>query len=230
MSRLNFNHNIRVKNKRRGVAEIISTLLLVMVTVVGSSSIIFFLNDGFVSSGVAASESLDSSTPSLKLVSYDARDSYDLLGVDNLNNTNPTDGILCGLCSGWPDSLPAESGTEFVIIQVRNNSIDPVFLHDLTINGIEHEWDPSASGPLVLSESLPTGNYPASGTFSIFDPRDSQRTLFDNNEIESGDTVNILIKLDSQMPDISLGKGIRILVDEGELGLIEFVIYGGEAR
>ena len=61
-------------SKRRAVAEVISSLLLVAITVVGAVLLTTFLDETFVagSSSIAGSETV---ARSLQLLKYDARDS-----------------------------------------------------------------------------------------------------------------------------------------------------------
>jgi hypothetical protein len=49
-------------------------------------------------------------------------------------------------------------------------------------------------------------------------------------EIQSGQTVNLLIKLGPDDQDISLSKGIRVFLNIGGMHPAEFVIESGNAR
>jgi flagellin-like protein len=203
--------------KRRGVAEIIGTLMLMSITVVGASILTYFVNDSFNTQAQSATATLDTTTGQIKLIAYDTRDSADLLGITNADN-NPAslsgERKLCGeSCVANPDDLPLNGGTEFFVIQFTNNSINSIFLHSLQLNYVIHDWD-----------SQPIG-YPHDGKFSILtiSPSAIQAT----NEIQSGQTVNLLVKLDSTVPDVSLSKSMRVLLNIGENQPVEFLIESG---
>ena len=72
------------------------------------------------------------------------------------------------------------------------------------------------------------GNYPHDGKFSILPISSTVQSV--NNEIQSGKTVNLLIKLGSDDQDISLSKGIRVLLNIGDVHPVEFLIESGNAR
>ena len=74
--------------KKRAVAEVISSLLLVAITVVGAVILTTFLDEAFISGGLAASGS-DNTIKTIKLIKYDSRDGGNLMGYTNLNNTSP---------------------------------------------------------------------------------------------------------------------------------------------
>jgi hypothetical protein len=70
------------------------------------------------------------------------------------------------------------------------------------------------------------GSYPHDGKFSIL----STNIQSTNNEIQSGQTVDLLIKLGSNSPDILLNKGIRVFLNLGDMYPAEFLIESGNAR
>jgi len=215
---------------RRGLADAISTMLLVMVTVAGSSTLIYFLNDGFVSGNIGTAESMNSGTISLKLLSYDARDSSALLKVSTIGNY--LDQKLCGMsCSTNPNFIPANNGTEFIVFQIKNDSVDTVFLEQIFVNNVEHVWDFKTSGiELDGSANNNSGKYPTNGKFSLFETGQGPFIQYPGNKIQAGDTVNIIVKLDSELQDISLSKGIKLQLDVGKTSLTDFIIMSGEAR
>ncbi len=52
----------------------------------------------------------------------------------------------------------------------------------------------------------------------------------ENYQIQSGQIVNLLIKLGPDDPDIPLNTGIRILLDTGGVQPVEFMLVSGDAR
>ena len=217
--------------KRRAVAEVISSLLLVAITVVGAVILTTFLDESFISGGLTAAGS-DSTTKTIKLIKYDSRDGSNLMGF-NLNNTIPTDQSLCrNSCAANFDESPLTNGTEFIVIQVRNQSVNPIFLHNIWLSNATHSWDPNtASVPLdMTADTSFDGEYPNDGTFSILSEDVSDLMQKNDNEIESGQTVNLLIKLDTTNPDIALSKTIRAQFNIGANQLAEFLIESGGAQ
>ena len=220
--------------KRRAVTEIISTMMLMGVTVSGASTLAYFMNDAFVSGTLGTATTLDSSSLNIVLLAYDTRDSSSLLtvsGVDNQYN-----GFLCGsgigtTCSGNVDDIPANGGTEFIVFQIQNNNLDSIFLEDIFLNGVNYSWDPLTSlRPLSILGPLSNGDYPSDGTFSILPVGPGPTTQGENTEIQSGQIVNILLKLSSTEPDIELNKGLRILINAGGIQPVEFLLESGDAR
>jgi len=231
--------NSRLKN-RRGVSEIISTMMLMGITIVGAVILTFFMNDAFINGNLASASSLNSSSENIFLLAYDTRDSYSLLTLLNVDNENLINKFLCGghavtgTCGDSPNTIPDSGGTEFIVLQIQNSGFDTIFLEDITINNIVHSWDASTSG-IILDASndyLASTNrvYPADGMFSILPISDTPILQNDSIQIQSGQTVNLLIKLGPADSDIQLNKGLRILLDTGGMHPTEFFIETGDAR
>ncbi len=219
--------------QRRAVTEIISTMMLMGVTISGATTLTYFVNDSFVNGNLDSIETSDSSK-NIFLLAYDTRDSYSLLTL--LNVDNDSTGFLCRVtCNVSPaNSIPENGGTEFIVLQIQNSGFDTIFLEDIAINNIVHSWDASTSG-ITLDASdnyLASTNreYPADGMFSILLVGSNPIIQNENIQIQSGQTVNLLIKLDSMEPDIQLNKGLRILLDTGGIHPTEFFIETGDAR
>jgi hypothetical protein len=231
--------NSRLKN-RRGVADVISTMMLMAVTVTGASTLTYFMNDAFVSGNLGTISTLDSSSLNLLLLAYDTRDSSTLLKLIDVDNdiTNGIDfdtgePVLCGItCSVLPNAIPESGGTEFIVLQIQNNGLNPIFLEDIGLNNVIHTWDSSTSGMQLdaSTNDLIGGKYPSDGKFSILPIGTSPIIQNSSIEIQNGGAVNILIKLGLNDPDILLGKGITVSFDVGNPHLVEFLIDSGDAR
>lgn len=215
--------------KRRGISELIATLMLLGITTVGS----VFLASVVYGSGLQntpTSSNLQSSY-SVKLTGYDTRDSTDLLGITTLDNK--FDKKLCtASCQGSADNVPqsASPGTEFIILQVRNISTETVFLKGIQINGVLHTWDQNTSGKtLDASNNDATGKYPSNGKFSIVGTNNLvQKT---ESRLDSDEEVRLVIKLDDSISsDISLTKPIITSINFGGIRESENVILSGEIR
>ncbi|HSA77081.1 MAG TPA: hypothetical protein VLE02_06015, partial [Nitrosarchaeum sp.] len=93
-----------------------------------------------------------------------------------------------------------------------------------------HFWDIQTSGIALntLQDISSGGNYPSDGMFSIIPNSSTIQSI--SNEIKSGETVNLLIKLGDDDSDILLNKGIRVFLNIGSINLVEFLIESGNAR
>ena len=216
--------------KRRGIADIISTMLLMGLTVTGATTLTYFVNDSFVSGNLATASSLNTATKSVQLLAYDTRDSTTLLQLSNLDNE--LDQKLCGdSCTiSFSDKLPANGGSEFIMIKIKNNGINSIFLENIQLNNVLHTWDSQTSGATLntVQDLSSGGNYPHDGKFSILSISSTVQSA--SNEIPSGKTVNLLIKLGPDDQDILLNKGIRVLLNIGGMHPAEFLIESGNAR
>ena len=228
-----FNSQLEKKStlcKRRGVADIISTMLLMGLTVTGATTLTYFVNDSFVSGNLATASSLNTATKSVQLLAYDTRDSTTLLQLYNLDNE--LDQKLCGVsCTiSFSDKLPSSGGSEFIMIKIKNNGINSIFLENIQLNNVVHTWDSQTSGAYLntIQNLSSGGNYPHDGKFSILPISSNLQSA--NNEIQSGKTVNLLIKLGPDDQDILLNKGIRVLLNIGDMHPAEFLIESGNAR
>ena len=234
MSKLEKNKNFCLR-KRRAVADIISTMLLMAVTLTGATTLTYFVNDGFVSGNLGTVSTLDSSSLNVLLLAYDTRDSSSLLMIPDVDNENIVNSFLCGAtCSVTPNMIPENGGTEFIVMQIQNNGIDPIYLEDVFLNNVNHSWDSSTSGVQldVSVNDLGSTNrsYPADGKYSILSVGDSPIIQNENIQIQNGQKVNLLIKLGSDDSDISLNKGIRVLLNTGAVQPVELLIESGDAR
>jgi hypothetical protein len=231
---MKYTKNTHLKN-RRGVADIISTMMLMAVTVTGASTLTYFMNDAFISGNLGTVSSLDSSSLNLLLLAYDTRDSSSLLTLNFVDNENVVNSFLCGVtCSVNAHEIPRATpgGTEFIVLQIQNNGLNSIFLEDVGVNNVFHSWDSLTAGiQLDASTSDPlSGKYPADGMFSILSVNSLPIVQKDSTEIQNGEIVNILVKLGPDDSDIDLNKGIHVSFDTGGNHLTEFLIDSGDAR
>jgi len=229
--------------KKRAVAEVISSLLLVVITVAGAFLIASFLGESFVASSMSVVSSADTSTNTIKLRAFDTRDGNDLMNplyniVNRDSFLDPIDGYLCrdGVLSGCAplaNKSPANFGTAYVVIQIENRGINPIWLSDVYLDNVGHTWD-STTGGVTLNGSvnpdLGTGAVPHDGMFSILPADITVTTQNIDSQITEGKTVNLVIKLDRDNPDIPLSKTIRVQLNIGANQLQEFLIESGGAQ
>jgi len=224
--------------KKRAVSEVISSLLLVVITVAGAFLVASFLGESFVTSGMSIVTSTDTTTKSIQLRAFDTRDGIDLFGYLGLDNSAVSDGYLCreGTDSGClpiADKSPANFGTEYVVIQIQNRDINPVWLTHVYLDNVGHTWDSTTAGVDLdgsLDPNLPTSTVPHDGTFSILPADITDLTQQIDNQITEGQTVNLVVKLDIINEDIPLSKTIRVQLNIGSNTLQEFLIESGGAQ
>lgn len=227
-----YNSFLKIRSRRRAITDIIGTLSLLMVTVVGSVTLTYFMNDAFVNGdlgGAATSTSATQNSKSLELLSYDARDSSNLFEISSLDNIN--NGILCGVsCAANSNQIPKNDGTEFLILEIKNPNFNPVFVHDVYLNNVEHTWEKETGGNLLDADVFDSsGNsYPRDGKFSIIPS--SSLIQFSENIIESGEYARIVIKLGVDDEDISLNDAVLVRINSGSMISTEFLIFGGSTR
>ena len=234
MNQNNFKFQIGKPTQRRGVAEVISSLLLVAITVAGAVILTSFLDESFVSGSLAVTSGTDTAIKTIHLTAYDTRNGNRLMGsIDYaLNNTN-TQAMrqLCRASCTGVDASPENDGSNFMIIQIQNRSINPIYVKDIILDGVAHSWDAdtSSKGLNFAASDSSGGLYPSNGEFSVLS-NDITDTNQGDNQIEGGQTVNLLIKLDTNNADIELSKTMRVQVNIGANSLSNFLIETGDTR
>ena len=218
---------IKRKNKR-AVSEVVATLLMVTITVIGAVMLsVYFQNSGFVGIGNSFNPTyLESQTPpSLKITGYDTRDNSALFGISNLDNKNSGSIICTKSCNVTPNATPAQSGTEFIVLKVKNDGTNSYVVRDILINDVDHLWDGTNTGTLLN----PSSNYPNAGNFRIIDSKTDLN--FRSNEIKSGQEKLLIIKLSQNVMinnnDISYNMPLKV-VFTGSIKAPTFVVYSGD--
>jgi len=174
----------RSKNlKRRAVAPIIATLLLVAIAVVGGS-IIFVFSQGFFSSTQV------SGAPQIELVKIFG---YDLRDVSPMKVHNGLD-IDPGNCCGVADGI--KNPDERITIYIQNNSINPVTISELRFGGVVYQY--TTYPKLGNFKADPIG--PQQGEYVIMTgpngKNDGDIRLEGSPTIQPGGVVTLLLDLD----------------------------------
>ncbi len=213
---------------RRGISELIGTLLLLGITTTGSVFLATIVQGSGLASIQGSSVTPVSPPYSIRLVGYDTRDGADLMNLSTLDNKS--DKKLCtNSCSLAPNNIPANDGTDFIAIQIKNVSPNPVFIRSIQVNGITHDWDSQTGGNTFdASADNLLGNYPLNGRFSLVSSNGVQKS---DNKIVDDEEVRLVVKLSEDFAsDISLSKPIQVLVDFGGTRATEFVVLSGDAK
>jgi len=235
-------------SKKRGVSEVIATILLLGITVVGAAMLSISIQDSDIGNVAQFSPtvgSTGSTSASIKLMGYDTRDTQPgepLAGISGLENIFNGTGQLCTVtCDPLKDDLPLVTptvgGTEFIILEIKNMALQNITVRGVVINDLSHTWDTVQPGTcLDLTSNLPAGNYPASGTFSFLVPDTSCTSLwrqFISNVLSSGAEVTILVKLSSVLGapnDIPLNTPLRVSMDTEKQDFDKFLILSGSMK
>lgn len=240
----NFNPVLR---PRRGVSEVIATVILLGITVAGAAMASIYIQDSNiadVSSMMPSIGSAGSTVSAIKLFSYDTRDTPSgevLARIPGLENNNPdplvTPGFLCtNSCIGNEDKLPTDAidpGTEFIVFTIKNIGLDFVTLRGITINDESFSW--ANSGACL---DLPGGSYPVGGTFTFVreesppGPCDAAGfwEQLSSNVLLPGAEATLVVKLSSTLgggSDLALNTPLRIKMDTEKVDLETFLIIVG---
>ena len=225
----------KTPRKRRAGAEVIASVLLVAITVVGAVILTTFLDETLLASGTTG-ESQETAIKTVRLLAYDGRDSVSLMNIQDLNNdfNNWVNGTTAA--TNDPNDPPVDGGSEFVVMQIQNQASKSIFIKNLNLNGVDHPWDSTTAGIAVDATTGQTG-FPVDGTFSIL-PAEPDNLLItsgnaiqnDSTEVDSGATVNIIVKLGTDDIDYDLDQSIRVLMNIGAPSPVDFIIQAGGAQ
>ena len=165
----------------RAVAQVIATLLMVAIAVVGGS-IIFVFSQGFYN------QAQISGTPTIELVKilgYDARDVQFL---------NAHDGIAMVLDGSDPVD-PQKNIGERVTVFVKNDSVNQVFFTEIRLGGTEYTY---VTGTLTAHDAG-VGEVPTDGEYSVLT---AFATILEDNTavLEPGQDSTVLIQLNDNYP------------------------------
>ena len=171
----------------RAVAQVIATLLMVAIAVVGGT-IIFVFSQGFYN------QAQISGTPTIELVKilgYDARDVQFL---------NAHDGIAMVLDGSDPVD-PQKNIGERVTVFVKNDSVNQVFFTEIRLGGTEYTY---VTGTLTAHDAG-VGEVPTDGEYSVLT---AFATILEDNTavLEPGQAATVLIQLNDNYP---IGRDIQ---------------------
>ncbi len=199
-----------------------------------------FVSEGFFQGVNQNPSGTEASSDSLQLTGFDTRDSDKLINVGSLDNK--FDKLLCAKSNtvecinvvADKDKIPKDDGTEFITLKLRNADINSVFLRNIQVNNILHEWDEgTASEQLDASLSGFAGTkYPRAGFFSIIPSpeRPNSEKQFASQEVRGDEEVRVIIKLSENLSDIKMWDSMLIVVNFGGSQPAEFIVTSGDAK
>jgi len=218
------------RSSKRGISEIIGSLILMGITVTGgllvwtllqgNEQLTFSLDEIEISPIVIAQ---------LKVTGYDTRDDNNLYGITGLNNQlQPTTAalVLCTTCGvGFVDN-------EFIILKIRSDNDEAVFINGIHINEVEHVFDTAQSSTSTFTVGT---DAPTTGKFIIISGSNGSIIQETGSAIPIGGEKRIVIRLsDSITPNdptgttgIALNSQLRVIIDSSVETVQELLIPAG---
>lgn len=176
-------------SKKRGVAPVIATLLLIAIAVVGGT-IIFTFSQGFFSSAQI------SGAPTIEAITVLGHDSR---GVTQLQSH---DGNSMAINSGGNANSQKEFD-ERIAVYIRSDSAQAITISSLTFGGTVYNYT-TITGNTLTDWNDAVDLVP--GTYAILTRSPDSILSFEAPTIQAGQTVTFLIDLDS---DLRVGRGIQ---------------------
>ena len=198
-----------MNKSRRAVSEIIGSLVLLAITVVGGIAAFAFVSDSGVMQSINEEviESTKTASKAVKIIGFDTRDGNDLSGITSLDNDG--DGVLT-------------TGTDFIVVKIRNTTTSFVLINNVHINEVKHVFNGTET--TIDSSTL---EIPDPGNFAIISS--SAAVTFESAKVNQGQDVRLIIALDSSIDDIKLTEGIRIDISASD-DIDRSIIPAGTAR
>ncbi len=163
--------------KRRAVAPVIATLLMVAIAVVGGT-IIFVFSQGFFS------QSQISGTPtieSVKILGYDARD---------VANLEAHDGQVMTVL-GSDNNVQGKNVGEYVVVYLKNDSVGQIQFSEIRLGGGIYQY--------INPGTIPAFSAGTGGNYAVLSNNTDSITA-QAGVAEPGETVGILFELDDNFP------------------------------
>jgi len=199
-----FEKSGKYRSTHRAVAEVIATLLLVAIAIVGGS-IIFVFSQGFFNN------SQISGTPQIELVKilgYDARD---------VTNLEAHDGQTMSVVSSDPNT-PGKNVGERIIVYVKNDSVQQILFSEVRLGGTVYQYN--------TVDPIPVFTAGTGGNYGILN--NSTHMTTDPIGIDpAGKTVGIIFELNDNFP-IGRDTQFRLTTTNGGV-LIGTVVMGQNA-
>jgi len=215
--------------QRRAVSEVIVSLLLLAITVVGGLLVFGLVSSNDSISGLEGNiEEAGKRGTAVKAIGFDTRNGCNLAGIAVLDN-------VINNCQDAPPDLDglklctvscSSNNEDKIVIKIRNTSIGTLTIHALFVNEIAHTFDTNNNGV-----TLAANNLPSAGEFSIIS--DSADVKFSSPQFLAGQDARLIIKLDSTVngsANIELTEGIRIDIQASDFDPVRFIIPAGSVR
>ncbi len=215
--------------RRRAVAPIIATLLMVAIAVVGGI-LIFVFAQGFFTDTSIQGPTIDS----LEIFGYDARDVGNVgtpLCAAATSLATHFGTCITGVTAAADNKL---SEGDMILVYVRNTGAKTVSIDSIRMLGTDYTLDTDAAG--VDFASGATGE-PDEALFSVLDPVEA---LLDGTAgvgdslgtglIEPGQEATIAIKYDGSSGKVKQSRNIQIVLNTGNGATFTATIVNGVVR
>ncbi len=172
-----FEKSGKYRSHHRAVAEIIATLLLVVIAVVGSSIILAFSQEFFSHPQISGTPTIEL----VKILGYDARD---------VTNLEAHDRQTMSVVSSDPNT-PGKNVGERIIVYVRNDSVQQILFSEVRLGGEVYQYN--------TVDPIPVFTAGTGGNYGILN--NSTHMTTDPIGIDpSGKTVGIIFELNDNFP------------------------------
>jgi len=189
-------------NSRHGaVAEIIATLMLVAIAVVGGTIIFVFSQGFFAQTQISGTPTIES----VMILGYDARDVVNLIAAD---------GFAMTVASGDPNTLGKNVG-ERVLVYLRNDSVERILFSEVRLGGEVYQYN--------TVNPIPVFTPGTGGTYGIM--TNSTHMITDQaGVVKPGETVGIIIDLNDNFP-VGRDTQIKLTTTNGAV-IVDTVVMG----
>jgi flagellin-like protein len=198
--------NMPKMQKRKAVAPIIATLLLVAIAVVGGIIVFVWASGMFGSTAGTALPTAES----IQLIGYDARDTTNLSGIALIDNTAS-------------NSLTADgtSSSEYIVLKVRNTGTASMLIDEVSIMGVSHVWDTATDNEV-----------PETGEFMLYDGITGDQTADKGStSIAAGEDARIVVHLgDLPADSVSIGRNLQFKVKTEQGSSFNFFLVTGQSE
>lgn len=230
-----------LKKGRRAVSEIIATLMLMGITVVGGVLAMTVIGN-FREDVTGTTGTVIGVPAALEIAGYDTRNGRALSNIGGFHNDNlipPSNKYLCTTsCSGTPDEKPTLGGTDFIVLHVRNAGVEAVTLSTIYLmdDQVTHSWDSTTAGRDLYGAS--PGDFPDDGKYSIVSMTSTTPPIQQRSDtvIAGGETVRIIVKLSSSISNsgttanLDIDETIKIILTTEDGQSFEFKIFAGSVQ
>ncbi len=138
-----FEKSGKYRSHHRAVAEVIATLLLVVIAAVGGSIILAFSQEFFSNPQISGTPTIEL----VKILGYDARD---------VANLNAHDGQTMSVVSSDPNTLGKNVG-ERIIVYVKSDSVEQILFSEVRLGGEVYQYN--TVDPIPVFTAGTGGNY-----------------------------------------------------------------------
>lgn len=190
---------ISFPHKRRGISEVIATLILMAITVMGAVMVFGIFQDSGVTKNISGlTDTVQSEQKSsLHIIGYDTRNSFTLSGISGLDNVVGNTTKLCA-------SSCTLTNIDMIVLIIRNTGTEEFLVDHVSINEVSHSWSGINAGQSISSYP------PSAGTFKIMFT--TATTISSTQTVPAGGETRLVIRLSDTLSDILLIDPIRVLI------------------